>query len=137
MYRGREAARTPGGTGLQYFSTRTLFFPPRGCTLSFCSLLSSHSGTGSLTAAATELDGFYLLWLEKTLFMLWTHTHTCTHTCFVKCICIHGHKNMQGLNKLILNVSIITFRVVSVIAAVNQQVEQFPTTFSATAPPAG
>lgn len=71
--------RTPGGTGLQCFSARTLFFPPKGCTLSFRSLLSSHSGTGSLTAAATELDGFYLLWLEKTLFMLWTPTHTHTH----------------------------------------------------------
>lgn len=44
---------------------------------------------------------------------------------------------MQTLNKLILNVSIITFRVVSAIAAVNQQVEQFPTTLSANAPPAG
>lgn len=120
------------------FLSQDSVFPPGGCALSFRSLLSSHSGTGSLTAAATELDGFYLLWLEKTLFMLWTPTHTRTHTtCFVKCICIHGHKNTQGLNKLILNVYMITFRVVSVIAAVNQQVEQFPTTLSATAPPAG
>lgn len=100
------------------FLSQDSVFSPGGCALSFRSLLSSHSGTGSLTAAATELDGFYLLWLEKTLFMLWTPTHTRTHTtCFVKCICIHGHKNTQGLNKLILNVYMITFRVVSVIAA--------------------
>lgn len=44
-----------------------------GCTLDFLSLLCSHSGAGSLTAAVTELDGFDLLWLEKT-FMPRTHT---------------------------------------------------------------
>lgn len=52
-----------------------------GCTLDFLSLLCSHSGTGSLTAAVTELDGFDLLWLENTFYASDPHTDDtrCTH----------------------------------------------------------
>lgn len=69
-----ERRRGPGRDGAAVISQAALFFSG-GCTLLFFSSLCSHSGTGSLTAAATELDGFDLLWLEKT-FMLCTHTYT-------------------------------------------------------------
>lgn len=57
---------------MQCFSGCTYFWRLHS---SFLSLLCSHFGNGSLTAAAAaELDGFDLLWLEKTL-ILWTHKH--------------------------------------------------------------
>lgn len=67
--------------------------------------LSSHSGTGFLTATATELDGFDLLWLKQTknptdLYSVDTSTfHATTKTLFFcesfffnKCngICVAG-----------------------------------------------
>lgn len=41
------------------------FFPPEAAL--FQSSLFSHTGTGSLTARTTELDGFDLLWLDTPL----------------------------------------------------------------------
>lgn len=79
--REEEEERTREGRGCSVFSGCTLlllFLPPGGCTLPFFHRSVSHCGTGSLTAAATELDGFDLLWLEKTFNAVNTHTHTHT-----------------------------------------------------------
>lgn len=64
-----EEERTQGGMGPQILSACTLFFKNYFIFLPEAALfhlsLSSHSGTGSLTATATEVDGFDLLWLKE------------------------------------------------------------------------
>ena len=74
MDRGSEEERTQEGRGCSVSQAAPFFFYftfgySWRLHSSFHSFLCSHSVTGSLTTAATDLDGFDLLWLENT-FML-------------------------------------------------------------------
>lgn len=122
---GREEERTQEEWGCSV-SQPALFFWRLHSSFS---LLSSHSGTGSLTAAATELDGCDLIWLEKTFVIHVSFFFFFLASTKTRFLCSHVNQYVQLLkshshifHSFMLN---IQFTILGVLAAADQQEEPF------------
>lgn len=80
VYRGREAVRTPGGTGLQCFSARTLVFSPQRLH-SFFSFIALFSLWHWLSNSSSNRTGWLLPTLARKdpFHVVDTCTHANTH----------------------------------------------------------